>query len=249
MRRLLTSSFAIIAMSITAFAAPPQFEVQSPTWTKIAISTNPDGINIRKSPSTSAPKLVYDENKIEDYDVPLACLGFWSSAPARGSVHAIPFNGPAPIVRESNGWYEIEGIGANCSGSGWVSAKLCKAIEPAPITRQSKENSPWFVWLPDNGNGTYAIQLDYNEMDGCATFYVGRLKDGKIICPYMLHCFYAEPGDMPQIRQEGEGFILSFKPDYYNEDEYTLDLRRFSNNLLNQIVKLSTKLPDDHVIY
>ncbi len=36
-----------------------------------------------------------------------------------------------------------------------------------------------------------SIYMYTQDMDGIANFYLGRLEDGKVVCPYILECDYA----------------------------------------------------------
>ena len=65
---LIAVAAAITALSCQAITFP--FTVTAPTWDKVAECTAEGGVNVRKLPSTSAPNMVYNESKIDDYDTP-----------------------------------------------------------------------------------------------------------------------------------------------------------------------------------
>ena len=108
---LIAVAAAITALSCQAITFP--FSVTAPTWDKVAECTAEGGVNVRKLPSTSAPKMVYNESKIEDYDTPVIYYAYWGTKTG-GPVQAITFSDFAPVVSEKPGWIELYKVGAVC---------------------------------------------------------------------------------------------------------------------------------------
>lgn len=189
-----------LLVCVESFAAVDDFEVVAPSWKHLTAPISDDGVNIRKLPSTLAPKLVYNENNIEYFDVPLSYYGYWSSKPAKAPIYAVKFTNPAPVVSEKDGWYEIKNIGPKCESNGWVSGKFCKLITPTPLSNARNSYSGQLKWLStgsDEYNGAYALYLESNEMEGTAIFYLGRQIDGMLVCPYSFYMDYYEEPDSP----------------------------------------------------
>jgi len=76
---------AIMAATFMLATAQIPFEVPTPSWQYLANPTSESGINIRKSPSATAPRMLYDETKIEYFYIPLIHYAYWSTATPKGS--------------------------------------------------------------------------------------------------------------------------------------------------------------------
>lgn len=244
---LISCGIMLTGIALSAVAAPPTFTVQAPKWSKLAVATT-EGVNIRKTPSTTAPKLVYDESKIEEYDIPLSYYAYWSTAPVKGSVIAIPFEGPAPIVGELNGWYRIQNLGPNEASDGWVSAKFVKTATPVPMTLAGKLPSANFVWLNAPGNtadGVYGIYITLDEMNGVADFYFGRQSNGVVVCPYTLHCDDISMAENQKcaIINNGSHYTFQYNPSVLTED-YQIDMSKIGGDVLLQIIENATPAPE-----
>ena len=186
MKLLLTAVAAFASMACLA-AVPENFEVAAPKYSRFVKCNSEDGVNIRKSPSASAPRALYNEAKIEDYDVPVQNYLYWSSGKAGGSIYAHKFTDVAPLVSEPDGWYELYGVGPLANGSfqnGWVSAKYCSVSEVKPITQQVISESPALL---RSAGGDKVIYYDADIMNGEYTFYVGKIADGQLVCPYSFN--------------------------------------------------------------
>lgn len=255
MKKLSALLALAVATAASCFAADLPFTVKAPTWTKVATAKDPEGLNIRKTPSTSAPRLLVDESKIESYATPMFFYGFWSSNTPRGAVYALKFTGPDPVVSESNGWLEIENIGPKMEENGWVSALHCTLFTPTPITKANKPSGDNFLWLSDKGittgdDGQYALQGYYNEMDEDIVFNIGRLAGGKVVCPFSLYCsVFVDDSRKPGLVKDGDIYQLFINPKLMNDDGYDISLTRFPVDLINAIIKAATKSTIPQVIY
>lgn len=259
--RIAFLALTAIVTALGCSAATLPFNVKAPAWTKIAVCETEGGVNIRQRPSATAPKLVYNEAKIEDYDTPVIYYGYWATK-SGGSIYPITFDDVAPIVSEQSGWLELFEIGPKKESNGWVSSKYCKVVEPTPISAAEKSASPAFMFLNTDGNveGQYAIFLTIDEMNSDATFYIGRLVDGKIVCPYFYNCIldYQEDNstDPTQFKRNEYGveeFLLTRQGLVINQDEWsyscTPNLSKFTSQMIDSVIKQAKPLETPAVIY
>lgn len=259
MRTVLFAVTAVLtALGCEAVTFP--FDVKAPVWNKVAVCTAEEGINIRKAPSTSAQRMVYNEAKIEDYETPLTCLGYWASKTG-GNIKPVLFNDMAPVVAEQPGWVELLNIGPEGPqgpSNGWVSAKYCKISEITPITASTKPTKPYFMILNTGSGieGEYGMYFTGDDMNGLATFYIGRIADGKLVCPYAFTCDYydasyddskdattiseeknSETGYKLTLTRQGTSAVMEeYGPAYY------MDLSKLSAHMLNYIINQAKPL-------
>ncbi len=193
-----------------------------PSWTKVAECTAENGVNVRKAPATTAPRMVYNENKIEDYDTPVIYYAYWGLKTG-GPIQPVTFQGTAPVVSEQPGWIQLLNEGPKRESNAWVSSKYCKVSDITPITSDPNLHSIDFMLLstPASVEGTYGIYMCTDEMNGEAIFYVGRLVDGKMVCPYAYCCSYVDSTYI-----DDENTPCSLIKDEYNEHDYRLNITR-----------------------
>lgn len=244
--------FVSAATFFSIYAAPKSFSVQTPNWSKVAICDTEGGINIRKSPSTSAPRYVSRCDDPYEYWI---TTEFWSSSSLKKNEHAVTFSGIAPIISEQNGWYELYGTGPN-SDNGWVSAKYCEVEEPRAL-KPGQYNTSNFVWIKNNSDGgNYAIYCEYEEMDGYSTFYVGRESNGVIVCPYVFASnAHYEPNETPGakiIHRNDDGEEWTMTAFTYGDKETTrngFDLSKFSVKALESIIECAEEMEKPVYVY
>lgn len=260
MRKTFLALTAIVS-ALGCSAATLPFNVKAPAWTKIAVCETEGGVNIRQRPSATAPKLVYNEAKIEDYDTPVIYYGYWGTK-SGGSIIPITFDDVAPIVSEQSGWLELLDKGPRKESNGWVSSKYCKVVEPTPISATEKTLYPSLMFLNTDSSveGQYAVLLTIDEMNSEATFYVGRLVEGKIVCPYAFDCVLIYDYD-------NNTAPTGFKKNEYGVDEFVLtkqglsyvktewgeqdspDLSKFTPQMIDFVIKQAKPLETWGVIY
>ena len=244
--------FLIILLSLAVClinAATLPFTVEPVKWTKLAKS-NTDGVNIRKAPSTTAPRYVYQPNN-EPTDE--EGKSYWSAAKLIGNEYAVHFEGKAPVVSEVDGWYELKGIGPDGS-NGWVSAKYCDVVNLKDVAQKvvpGEYNTPDFVWIKLlSDESYYAVYSEYYEMDGYCAFYVGREIDGFVVCPYVLFCYSQSSADnvCDLIDETGYGCRLSYG-DNQNMGRFGFDIRKFPKEVFVKIIDAAKPMNDPVVIY
>lgn len=258
---LIAVAAAIAAIGCQAATLP--FNVTAPSWNKVAQCTTQGGVNIRKAPSTTAPKMVYNENSIEDYECPVIYNGYWSTK-SGGAVQPITFEGVAPVVSEQPGWVELLNQGPKGESNGWVSAKYCKVSDVTPIRPSGNPKNGFFRIIDSKGaDGTYAIYLYCDEMNGTSNFFLGRLADGKLVCPYSFDCDYAMDNNSnaaPTIKKTEYGYIFTATKQCMSEvktdpnDEYgylETNINMLPDNMIDFIVKQAKPLSPQNpaVIY
>ena len=247
MKKIIFLIAATLSIMLTNVAEA--FTVEAPKWKKIAIATT-DGVNIRQEPSASSPRLLVDWEKVDNYQVPVNYFGYWSSATPKGSVEAISFSGPSPVVTERGEWLEILNAGPKCDTNGWVNSKFCKVVTPTPITSSNTAQFNNFNLISseqDEVFGLYAI-CDA-EMDKYAVFYLGKLIDGVVVAPYSLYCNTAEMDDshIPGFFKEGDSFAFYFNSSMATDEN--LDVHKLPSEVFSQLLDYITKSKYDAVIY
>lgn len=246
MKKILLACF--VAAANVVVAAPPVFEVKTPTWSKIAVPAT-DGLNIRKSPSTTAPRLMYDEMSIEDYETPVIYYAKWVAKPTKYMV-PITLNMPMPIVSERDGWYEVLNCGPSYKENGWVSGKFSKAADYQPITPAN--NSARNAWIDRGDEGMYMVDLEYNEMNGEATFIVGRLVNGLVVAPYVLYCPMAglDNSRQPGLSKVNGNYEFTYNSSVSSDDyEYDPVASKLPKELLEEVIKNATPGEMDRIYF
>lgn len=245
-----TTLLAALALFIGASAAvPTTFDVQPPVWNKLATATVEEGINIRKTPSATAPRMIYDESKIEDFQTPLTWLGYWSTGRVGGNLHPVTFNGPQPVLQEENGWLKIKGIGPKETDA-WVSAKYCTVDQPTPLTPANIASDAPVRIIGDTSDpdNLYAIYLMTNEMDGDVSFFVGKISNGMLICPYKFYCMnYTWDESRPTAITEDNG-SYTFNCNPSDMEDYTPILSRFPASIFQKVLSMATPASADTVV-
>lgn len=236
----LVLTFIITVCSLASAAAVKPFEVNAPAWKQLATTGSATGINIRQSPSATAPRLMYDEMDMPDYQTPIAEYAKWSDRKPGGTFMARTFMAGeyCPVLKNENGWIQLAGIGPNYT-PGWVSAKYCSLSDIAPITKEQIDSSGEF--LPLNGNDSgYIIYMIADEMEEMATFYIGKALDGKIICPYILPLAIESASGSTTSISDNRLLLSSV---HGQEDLPTLpDLRKLPSGLIDMITSGATAL-------
>lgn len=234
--------FAVMAL---AASAQLNFAVNAPAWTKVATSIRDEGLNIRKSPSATAPRALINQDEIEDFHTSSTGYSYWSTATPRGNIYADMFGGPAPIASERNGWYEIPNIGPK-GVSGWVSAKLCRTYAITPIEPATDTAGNSYVKFFTNGMATYAMFIESNEMDGDVTIYIGRLDKGFVVCPYITYIPSYGEGQRNEVVSRGGQLQFLAPSDGIVPDP---SFKGLSQKSIDTIIANKTKLPRPRIYF
>lgn len=243
--RIMAGILAMTAMTAGAVSIP--FEASAPQWDMIAYSTADGGINIRKSPSASAPRLMIDETKLPDLETPYHEYAFWSSAKPSGTTYPITFTGPAPLVSRNGDWLELSGIGAKGSPA-FVSAKYCNVEKVSPITPASTADMKDILMLFDNGDSCFGIYLYPNEMDGDLNLYVGKLINGVLVCPYNLYAIMDSGKSKTSLEKRNGEYFLNLS-DAACDEFGTPSLVKLGEEIQKQMIDAATKAEQDKYVY
>lgn len=206
-----TLAIISIMMWVGINAAPDNFTVKAPTWTKVVWSIG-DDTKIYKTPSDHAPRLVYNWAKMRRWD-PLTTAK-WTTARLTDEEDYLTLSLiPKPVISEKNGWYEIPDVNYDDTKSenGWVKASSCSCAAPEPVYagRYNRDNFQWVDSPGDPAGGNYAMFVEHDPRGGGA-IYVGREIGRVVVCPYVLDYTFRSTED-------GENTIFEF-------DEYELNL-------------------------
>lgn len=219
---------AILAVSLPLSAKVTlDFNVTAPAFT--AVATTSSSLTVRQTPSTAAARSINDETRFMDFEYPQSSA-FWSKAKRlTRSQHLCEFSGTAVVVEKRPQWLKLSGIGPQYS-DGWVLSKYCKVKNIEAVTPTTE--APGLLHL----EGDYVLKMDINdsELDGYACIYVGKIADGKIVCPYVVEIdkYYntlEEEDHIPDVElvfdRERKGYILKFSKGLFErygfrQDEY-----------------------------
>lgn len=181
------------------------------------------------------------EASITDFHTPVNEFAVWSSAKATDSFYPVLFDYPAPIVGERAGWFEVMGIGAKRS-NGWVSGKLAKATAMTSPMKDLAENESAVI-IDRGGEGTYVVYCETNEMDGDATFSVGRLQGDVVIFPYGLYVSSletVEKGTTPTLTRNEYGYCLNVPRNM--ADEYGMPfIKEFPKAFIDKVISSASE--------
>lgn len=231
------------------------FDVAPRTWGSVVFSKSEEGINIRKTPSKTAPRLMYDESSITNFQAPLNTYGYWSTAAQTNDRYPVSFTRGLEVGSQS-GWIEILGAGPKGQSNGWVSGSLCEVLSPGIISNPTQLWQQTLRWLPVNPKdkeGEYAIYGTYDVMDQYAEFLVGKLSDGVIVAPYgLVVSAYCDNGHKPGLFKNPEGeYVLYFDSSMNCGDsmEPDLDMSKVTEAILTDIANKAMELPNPAYIF
>lgn len=240
------------------------FEVPVPEWTKVAICTSEDGVNIRKSPSTAAPRLLYNSKEFDDIyskyhdDEDLRReIGFWGNkaggniAPFRWGNFCI--HNAFPIISDSNGWLKLAGVGLH-GGEGWVHSKYCKILPIIPVDKT-------YGGFSLIGNGPYVMRdvEEYGFTDeypttpgGFTSYYAvqfGKIVNNMVIYAYefVMYPVEKDASETKIVKEEDGNYALYIENRYLDENSM-IDWENLPSLLRNEITDKVMKMPKATVI-
>lgn len=225
-----TYIIATFCALFTAFSATAQ--------TRFAKAIADEGAMIRKLPSATAPRALVNWAVVDNYHIPVNNYTYWSTATPKGEVQPDKFTGPATIVSENNGWYEIAGIGPK-GVSGWVSAKECAALTPQPLTAEILNEQYGYTTTTHGGN-TFVIYFESNEMDGDAVLRLGTLDDNKVTFIQAFYISAYENSATPRI----QGSTL-----YYPLEDGVImpELKQLDSAIVNEMIQRASEMSAPYV--
>ena len=172
---------AAMGQQAAAQASLP-FEAAAPQWGKAAVAEEA-GATMYQTAVASSPTLVFDFFNADEYE-PTTFLPSWSNTVSRAHAEPRPLKGAAPVIAEKAGWVEVDYVpeveGKGYSYKVWVPAKsvTVQTLSPLPAGDAS-------LRIFDEGDlAGYGLYRRTGENG--AELFLGRVSDGKLVCPYIL---------------------------------------------------------------
>lgn len=202
-------------------AAPDNFTVKAPTWTKVAWSYGGEA-KIYKTPSDHAPRLVFNWAKMRRWD-PLTTAKWTTARLTDEEDYLTLYRIPRPVISEKNGWYEIPDVKYDDNyhyEKGWVMASSCSCAAPEPVYagRYNRDNFQWVDSPGDPAKGNYAMFIDHDPRGGGA-IYVGREIGRVVVCPYILSYTFRRSEDGENTIFDFDGYELTLNGDQVGVDD------------------------------
>ena len=232
MKKLTLTMIALLALlPAVSFAQSktvkaPSLDIKVPQVGKLCIVTGSE-INIRKSPSATAPKLMTTCYPGSD-----DCTLIWSGQKGRGfnSPFTANQNQVLPIIDETPEWFKVI-PNAYYAIQGYISQKFSKACEVPPITPEMLNCYDSYDYenmqKPGIVKGKYAgyAIIDCNGYE-TAGYSVGRIIDGYLISvpvPTKKWVGFEYDDQCKRVKVKKDNETLTFyygKEVAYIEDEY-----------------------------
>lgn len=239
MKRILSLlSFAVLSCVCFVASAQIGYEVVMPKIQKIIQSTG-DNVSLRKSPSTTAPRLMMV--CVDETD---NCCATWSDDPAtkRRGYYSSPITAYKDqsfiVLDETPEWYCVLASYGNVA---YISKRFSKEVALSPVTRNDihrvsafgyeVEQKAWFT--PEKYADYVAVNVSGFEKDGVM---LGRIIDGFLVLSHQFK---------PSLRAESSSKRLSISKDratiYYNpnlefENHYMLDFTLLNESEISAIL-------------
>jgi len=245
MKKILTLSAAFLC-SISALAQSSYVMVVK------------DGVNLRKTPSTSAPKLMMElqDDCFEDCKVNYV----WDNSPRKRNMSRVAFHpfieSIAEVVGESGGWTRIAADDW-ADMKPWISSQFVRPVQQAVFSDAQ------YIRMMNNDesmrgkirtHGKYAGML-LESMDEAEDYwFVEKFSDGKLYSSRQIHLYVAYESDMRGLRfSEEDGVpLLIYGSDLRMDgapevEQGAFDLDKFTDSQLDQL--FSTLLPGSKFEY
>lgn len=233
----------LFALGFVSFASAQHYEgldIRMPKIGKIIV-LDADGVNLRKSPSITAPKLMGEETDLDDYEEV-----FWSNQRKGGKSITFMKDTPLIVLCETEEWYGVPHMDRFSNHIVYVSKKFAKEIQPQPVTPEFLQSQNEFVVT----KGRYRGYLAVGVPDGDVRYSFGRIVNGMAVCNHTVTCSISV-GDDALKRIEFEGFdgtsfpSINFGSDVCRDFEAGIlpDFTKLTDNEINTIIKKTKTLP------
>ena len=247
----------LLLSSPAAFAQKTGYEFTMPKVSKMVTVTK-SGVNMRKAPNPSAPRLV--NVCIDETD---ECWNTWSDVRLQRGQTSSPIYAPQGetylVIKEVAGWYGISVNGMMA----YISKQFTKEVAKTDITPEKLRTAGYFGYdnlqVPGVSEGKYRgfVLLDIGgfETDG---FLLGHLHDGFIVFThnFPLVAQYNEANKATTIKKSDSGYgwdIVYGKASSLNQtNDYgtrMLDVNKINDAAFAQILNISgaTSKPNEMV--
>jgi len=205
-----------------------------------------DGVNLRKTPSTSAPKLMM-EYPNDYFDIIEAVDYVWDNTPrkrnmVRDAFH-LEINSVVEVVGESDGWTRIAADNW-ADMKPWISSQFVRPVKPAVISdaqyiRMMKNDEAMKGKIRTHGK--YAgMSLEYDAYNN--VWSLEKFSDGRLYSYSELNLNVVNDPNIrgSRLSVDGDMFTLKYGSDLKQEgaidyDNEGLDLDKFTDSQLDQI--------------
>lgn len=196
---------------------------------------------------------MYNENSIEDYEIPAQEFAVWSTRKAIGGWVNHTFQEAAPVMKVSGEWLKLADIGPKNTPA-WVAAGACRLKEVVPIQNAAQYDK--HVWLLKGDYEGYGVYFSYEEMNNYAVAWIGKVENGFLVCPYRLNIDDVQPSPRGvRMEKNSNGSVILYWPvsDEYGNYNFSgakngiiVDKNSSSSTdafslLVSDILKLATK--------
>lgn len=213
-------------------------DIRMPKVEKIIVLTA-DGVNLRKAPSATAPKLMGIEDEMGEYS-----SVFWSNQRRKGESITFRKEYPLMVLQETDEWYGVPYMNRYRENRTivYVSKKFAKEIRPLPVTPEFMQSQNELVMTKGRYRGYFAMDVSY---EGDTETCLGHIVNGMAVCNNIATFGFGVGNDgLKRIKFEGfDGtsfpYIL-FGSDvckqFDDEIKYP-DFTKLTDNEMNTIIK------------
>lgn len=225
-----------LGTAVTAKAQNVGLDIRMPKVDKVIVMTA-DGVNLRKAPSATAPRLMYEEGDMSDYwDY------FWSNQRKGGKAVSFRQDCPIMVINETSEWY---GVVYSDIYQGqrlvYVSKKFAKEVELTPITPEFLNTTEYYAVTSGIYRG-YFMGSFWNMGD--SGLFAGRIINGLAVYNHGTVGWFERAEDgLKRFKIEKDflkityGSEVSIQKNSGGETYTNFDVTKLTTNEFGQIVK------------
>lgn len=246
MRRIFFLLIALTGMTMQSMAQ----DGEVPPIKKF-VKVTASGVNLRKTPNASSPRLIF-QNNLSDECMDCEPSLVWSSKPLKKGDEAARAS-VLPIIGESGDWYYVYFFQSLYGDEGYsekayIMKKFCTDVELRPLTLPAPENLN-IVRVTSGKHKDICIEKLYGYMDR-QLLRIGKYQDGKFVFTHSVGFEMNEDGNATSFGKDADGDdVVRLGKNLF--DEWQLDLNKLaaSSNTLDAIVNNPSKLTQDDIMY
>ena len=213
-----------------------KFRAKAPSFDKVVRVTS-NGVNIRKQPSTQAPRLfrLYDLTE-ECLDCPPEVTWANKISPNKGEAATAYQEEVYPLLGESGDWYEIYidvYAGTPLNTSAYINKKFCKIEATKPLALSAPECLT-FAMVKSGKYAGLCVMCTIDEMEGNCLLQLGKYSEGMLLFPYSI-----------TVEQSNDNKIRLVNNDY---SYLSVDESMFKSSDLGLMLNLDAFVSEDRFI-